>query len=99
MLYEKIAKDPRHNACKVLAEDVVEERVYQQWGMLQGDSSQADWATHLKGWTNPKRRRGRDDIFAKEAAKATLAGAEQDKAAAAADEIDATPSQAMVVAQ
>lgn len=38
-------------------------RVYDQWGMLQGDASQADWSCiAATGWTNPRRRarRGRD---------------------------------------
>ena len=33
--------------------------------MLQGEASQADWSM-LRGWANPKRRRGREDVLGKE---------------------------------
>jgi len=50
-LYDKIIKDPRHKACKVVSESKVEVRTYDQWGMLQGDL--ADWTTLQKGgWMN-----------------------------------------------
>jgi len=61
-LYDKIAKDSRHTDCKVEKEEQVTERAYDQWGMLQGDSSQADWSP-LRGFTNPKRRRGRENVL------------------------------------
>jgi len=61
-LYDKIARDARHDACKVLSEEVVGARSYEQWGMLQGDSSKADWSS-LRGWNDQRRRRGKDDVF------------------------------------
>jgi len=60
-LYDKIALDKRHTACKVLSEQAVQEREYSQWGMLQGEPKDADWSC-LQGWNNPKRRRGRDNV-------------------------------------
>ena len=39
-LYDKIALDPRHTDCKVLSEETVTTREYEQWGMLQGEASQ-----------------------------------------------------------
>jgi hypothetical protein len=75
-LYENISKDKRHTACKVISELMVTSRDFEQWGMLQGDSSEADWSQVLKGWTNPRRRRGHDDVFAEEVAALSVAGAE-----------------------
>jgi len=61
-LYEKIAQDGRHTSCKVLSEEVVAARSYEQWGMLQGDASNADWSS-LRGWNDARRRRGRDNVL------------------------------------
>jgi len=62
-LYEKIAQDSRHTGCKVLSEEIVQSRIYDQWGMMQGDASQADWsAVAAGGWgadSRPGRRRAR----------------------------------------
>jgi len=61
MLYDKIALDKRHNNCKIITEEVVQTRSFEQWGMLQGDARQADWSKHLatgSPWPN-KQRRGR----------------------------------------
>merc|ERR1719163_1078311 len=60
-LYERIAKDPRHTACKTVSEKAVRCRTYEQWGMLQGDLK--DWSSFAAGTmcmsNMVARRRGR----------------------------------------
>jgi len=61
-LYEKIEKDTRHSACKVVSSRNVSKRTYFQWGMLQGDL--VDWSSLAAGHTSMstvmKRRRARN---------------------------------------
>ena len=49
MLYDKIAEDKRHNSCVVMSEEIVSARTFEQWGMLQGDAKEADWAAVAAG--------------------------------------------------
>ena len=52
-LYLKISADLRHSDCMVLSEVTVQERSYNQWGMLQGDLM--DWTTiHNGEWTGTR---------------------------------------------
>lgn len=81
-LYNKIALDRRHKACAILVEEFVGERTYEQWGMLQGDSSQADWSVlATKGWSKGHaagrraRRAGKDkDGGSEEVAREVASG-------------------------
>ena len=72
MLYNKIAKDTRHNECRVISEQTLEKRTYDQWGMLQGDL--VDWTSIASGQTtmgnvvakSSRRRRATEEIKADE---------------------------------
>ena len=90
-LYEKIAQDKRHTSCTTMSEELVTTRTYEQWGMLQGDASQADWAAIAQtGWAQAHagsrraRRNGKDTKIDEAEAEAVMETPSQEQVVGAA---------------